>query len=115
MTEGEEGAIADYLNALRERLGTALIEVWLFGSAARDDMWPDGHPIHSDIDIAVVTDDPIDPHVAEELVNATYPAFLACGRQLSPQWRTAAWMAAPPDAGAAAFVERLRSEGRRLL
>ena len=75
----------------------ALREVRLFGSAARGDMWPEGHPLHSDFDLAVVTDEPIDGALAEELVNATYPLFLACGRQISPQWRTTAWMEAPPD------------------
>ena len=100
---------------LRARLGAALREVWLFGSAARGDMWPEDHPLHSDIDLAVVTDEPIDGALAEELVNATYPLFLACGRQISPQWRTTAWMEAPPDDKAVDFIERLRIEVRRLI
>jgi predicted nucleotidyltransferase len=79
--------MARYCALLRERLGDRLVEVRLFGSAARGDMWPDHSPMHSDIDLLVVTRGVVPEETQEELVNETYPLFLECGRQLSPQFR----------------------------
>jgi predicted nucleotidyltransferase len=113
VTEPQE--LADrYVGVLRGRIAGSLREVWLFGSAARGDMWPDWHPSHSDIDLLVVTEDELGEELRDALLNETYPLFLAYGRQISPQWRTAAWMAAPPDQKAAAFVRTVRSEGVRI-
>jgi predicted nucleotidyltransferase len=76
-----------YCALLRERLGDRLIGIRLFGSAARGEMWPAHSPMHSDIDLLVVTRGAIPEETQEELVNETYPLFLECGRQLSPQFR----------------------------
>jgi predicted nucleotidyltransferase len=76
-----------YCALLRERLGDRLIDIRLFGSAARGDMWPAHSPMHSDIDLLVVTRGVIPEQTQEELVNETYALFLECGRQLSPQFR----------------------------
>ena len=76
-----------YCALLRERLGEQLMEVRLFGSAARGDMWGDHWPMHSDIDLLVVTRGAVPDETQDELVNETYPLFLECGRQLSPQFR----------------------------
>jgi hypothetical protein len=41
--------------------------------------------MHSDIDLLILTCEPIVPEVREKLVNDTYPLFLECGRQIGPQ------------------------------
>jgi predicted nucleotidyltransferase len=76
-----------YRALLRERLGERLVEIRLFGSAARGDMWAAHWPMHSDIDLLVVTRGVIPEETQDELINETYPLFLECGRQLSPQFR----------------------------
>jgi predicted nucleotidyltransferase len=80
-----------------------LDEVWLYGSAARGDMWPESHPLHSDIDLLFVTASPLPRELEEELLHETYSLFLECGRQISPNFR------ASDD-----FVARVRREGHRL-
>jgi hypothetical protein len=50
-------------------------------------MWADHSPMHSDIDLLVVTRGAVPDETQEELLNETYPLFLECGRQLSPQFR----------------------------
>jgi predicted nucleotidyltransferase len=82
--------VGRYCALLRERLGDRLIGIRLFGSAARGEMWPAHSPMHSDIDLLVVTRGVIPEQTQEELVNETYPLFLECGRQLSPQFRAEA-------------------------
>jgi predicted nucleotidyltransferase len=76
-----------YRALLRERLGERLVEIRLFDSAARGDMWAAHWPMHSDIDLLVVTRGAISEEMQDELVDETYPLFLECGRQLSPQFR----------------------------
>ena len=88
LTDGERDCVRRYLALLRERLGPELVRVVLFGSAARGDMWEAGSPMHSDIDLLVVTATPLAEAAAEELVNETYPLYLECGRQIGPQFRT---------------------------
>lgn len=77
-------------------------------------MWPAHSPMRSDIDLLVLTHKPLDSAVTEELVNATYPLFLECGRQISPQFWTVERFTAPESDRASAFVERVRAEGRVL-
>jgi predicted nucleotidyltransferase len=79
-----------YCALLRERLGERLVEIRLFGSAARGDMWASHWPMHSDIDLLVVTRGAIPDEVQHQLINETYALFLACGRQLSPQFQAEA-------------------------
>lgn len=43
-------------------------------------------------------------------MNETYPLFLRCGRQLGPQFRTPAQLAAPSTDDAARFVEQVERE-----
>jgi predicted nucleotidyltransferase len=87
LTELERDCIGRYCALLRERLGERLVAIRLFGSAARGEMWPGHSPMHSDIDLLVVTRGAISEETQDELVNETYPLFLECGRQLSPQFR----------------------------
>lgn len=99
---------------LAERLGDNLIELWLFGSAARGDMWSDRFPIRSDIDLLVLTRKPLAEGLQEELVNETYPVFLECGRQIGPQWRTIEQWESPQDERAKRFKETVEAEGRQI-
>ncbi len=55
LTELERDGMERYRALLRERLGERLVEIRLFGSAARGDMWAAHWPMHSDIDLLVVT------------------------------------------------------------
>jgi predicted nucleotidyltransferase len=85
-----------YCRLLAERLGDALVGVRMFGSAARGDMWPAHSPMHSDIDLPVITRGEVGAE---------------CGRQLSPQFVTQQRLAAPADARTGAFLEQVAAEG----
>ena len=78
----------------------------MFGSVARGESWPRGMPIRSDLDLLVICDSPLSEETIEELVNATMPLFLECGRQLGPQFPTRAGLAEPKGAAFLANVER---------
>jgi UTP:GlnB (protein PII) uridylyltransferase len=104
LTEGERRCLERYLAHLVDGLGAELEEVTVFGSAARGDMWPPSARLRSDIDLLVVTSSRVTERVARQLVDATYPHFLECGRQIAPQFRTA-------DEVAGAFAEELARDG----
>jgi predicted nucleotidyltransferase len=105
----ERGCLERYVVGATERLAD-LDEVWLFGSAARGDMWPDRWPTNSDIDLVVVTAAPVAAGVQEELVNAVYELYLECGRTISPQFRTASELA-QARSERTPFAESLGREG----
>lgn len=108
----ERRCVEHYLSILQLGLGERLNEVWLFGSFARGDMWLPHMPMNSDIDLLVVTSTEIDDSRRERLLNDTYPLYLECGRQISPQFWSA-WKFANPTADTAAeFKRRLLAEGR---
>ncbi len=88
LSETERDCTLRYVSLLAERLRENLVQIWLFGSAARGDMWSDRMPMHSDIDLLILSDGAVPQEVQEELQNETYPLFLECGRQISPQFRT---------------------------
>jgi predicted nucleotidyltransferase len=88
LTEAERSCLERYLDLLVERLGEQLLEVSVFGSVARGESWPDGMPIRSDLDLLVVTRQPLPTEEVDALVDATLPLFLECGRQIGPQFRT---------------------------
>ena len=111
LTTGERGSVRRYLDLVAARLTTGLVQIWLYGSAARGDMWPAHLPYRSDIDLLVLSREPIAPEVREELVDATYPLYLECGRQISPQFRTTSWFEAPEDEREREFAARVRQEG----
>src|SRR5881392_1840288 len=108
LTESERDCLARYCALLAARLPD-LVAVRMFGSAARGDMWPAHSPMHSDIDLLVVTRSEVPEEMREELLNQTYPLYLECGRQLSPVFFTEARLAAPGEA--AELVERVGAEG----
>ncbi len=107
----ERDCLQRFFELVRERLGTALVEVWLFGSAARGDMWPDWSPMHSDIDVLILTTVRPAKELCEALVDETYPFFLECGRQISPSVTTAAEFRDPPNERLREVYERVRLEG----
>ncbi len=78
----ERAAVRRFVALLIERLGRNVVEVQLFGSAARGDMWSAQMPMRSDIDLLVLTREPVAPTVQGDLDNETYPLFLECGRQI---------------------------------
>jgi len=117
LAAAERACVRRYVRMLAEQLATAdagVVEVWLYGSAARGDMWGPHAPFHSDVDLLVVTERPVPDSVRDALVNATYPLFLECGRQLSPQFWTATRFAAPDTERAQMFAAQVRADGRRL-
>jgi predicted nucleotidyltransferase len=107
----ERECLLRYCALLRERLGGSLLRLVLFGSAARGDMWDAGSPMHSDIDLLVVTAETLPPETAEQLVNETYPLYLECGRQIGPQFRSAGELSQPRGERATAFAENLERDG----
>ncbi len=105
----ERACLARYLELLAAVEGVA--EVWLFGSVARGEAWPAGMPIRSDIDLLVVTRDPLSSAEVQRLVDATMPLFLECGRQIAPQFRTSAAL----EGADGALMEEVRRDGIRLV
>ena len=67
--------------------------------------------MHSDVDLLVVTRDEFGAALEDDLVNETYALFLECGRQISPQFRTRAWLERPPDDRARDFLARVEQDG----
>ena len=111
LDEAERECVLRYLSLLAQHLGGNLVQVWLCGSAARGDRWPDWMPIHSDIDLLVLTNESVPQGYQEQLIAKTYPFFLECGRQISPQFRTMEQFCAPQDVRTRGFVTRVRAEG----
>jgi hypothetical protein len=107
----ERDCLLRYCRFLRDQLGSSLLRLVLFGSAARGDMWDAGSPMHSDIDLLVVTAEALPAGTAELLVNQTYPLYLECGRQIGPQFRSADELSQPQGDRAAAFAENLARDG----
>ena len=94
---------------LVETLGDDL-EVFVYGSVARGESWPAGMPIRSDLDLLVVTTEPVPSDVQAELVDATMPLFLESGRQLGPVFRTLADLASPKTDGQLEFLRQFRRD-----
>jgi predicted nucleotidyltransferase len=111
----ERSCLLRFLALLEKSLGGGLRQVWLFGSAARGDMWKRHMPMNSDIDLLVITENEVPPNQQETLVNETYPLYLECGRQISPQFWSEAKFSHPPDGVAKSFRQRLLDEGRIVL
>jgi predicted nucleotidyltransferase len=108
----EQSALQRYVSLLIRRLGHRLKAIWLFGSAARGDLWPPDSPMHSDIDILVITSDTLADAQVEELANDTYPLYLECGRQISPAFRSVD--EADPSEEGDDLILRVRAEGHQL-
>jgi predicted nucleotidyltransferase len=112
LNEQEVRCLQRYCALLGERLSERLVEVRMFGSAARGDMWPAHAPQHSDIDLLVITRGELGEGEAEALLNETYPLYLECGRQLSPQFFAHERLDDPPDERTRAFLQSIEGDAR---
>lgn len=110
LTEAERSCLRRYVDCLLATIGSGLREVIVFGSVARGESWPKGIPIRSDLDLVVVTESPLPDSLTSELIDATLPLFLECGRQIGPQFRTTEQLNAD-DEGAAAFLKNVKHDG----
>jgi predicted nucleotidyltransferase len=110
LNETERVWLQRYCALLAERLGDRLVAVRMFGSAARGDMWDARSPMHSDIDLLVVTSDAVGEDEQEDLLNETYPLYLECGRQLSPHFVAQQRLADPGDERTREFLGRIERD-----
>ena len=110
LSEAERSCLDRYLDLLVERLGAGVLEISVYGSVARGEPWPGGMPIRSDLDLMVITSEPVPKDVADELVDATMPLFLECGRQLGPVFKTTDELAHPKSERAAEFFRQFRRD-----
>jgi predicted nucleotidyltransferase len=110
LTDVERSCLERYLDVLVEKLGEQLLEVSVYGSIARGEPWPPGMPIRSDLDLMVITSDPVPKEVADSLVDATMPLFLESGRQLGPVFKTPDDLAHPQTKRAAEFFRQFRRD-----
>jgi predicted nucleotidyltransferase len=114
LTATERSCLERYLDRLVETLGEHAFEVYVYGSVARGESWPEGMPIRSDLDLLVVTDAAVPEDVVERLNEATMPLFLESGRQLGPVFRTAGELAHPRTDRGAEFVRQFRRDAIRI-
>jgi predicted nucleotidyltransferase len=110
LSAAERSCLERYLDILVERLGESLLEVSIYGSVARGEPWPRWMPIRSDLDLMVVTSEPVPKELADELLEDTMPLFLECGRQLGPVFKTPEELAHPKTERAAEFVRQFRRD-----
>ena len=111
LSELERDCLRRYCAMLQARLGERLVEVRMFGSAARGDMWPAHSPMHSDVDLLVITRDDVGADEQEQLLDETYPLYLECGRQLSPHFFSEGRLAAPGDERTRVFLRHAATDG----
>jgi predicted nucleotidyltransferase len=110
MNDIERDCLGRFCGVLRARLGDRLVEVRMFGSTARDDMWASNSPMHSDIDLLVITRAVVPEDEQEQLLNETYPLYLECGRQLSPHFFSQHRLAEPDDAQTQRFLHSVAAD-----
>jgi predicted nucleotidyltransferase len=110
----ERACVQRFLELLHGTFTNDLREVWLFGSFARGDPWRPSMQMNSDIDLLVVTMQEVPADVRERLLNETDPLYLECGRQLSPQFWSAAKFDDPRTEITRSFKDRLLREGKSL-
>jgi predicted nucleotidyltransferase len=106
----EQSCLSRYLVLLGDTLEDDLVRVVVFGSVARGESWPRGMRIRSDLDLLVVTRSAVAQETAQTLLDATLPLYLECGRQISPQFRTADELEAETGR-AATFREHIARDG----
>jgi len=115
LQEAERSCAERYLSLLRNTLADNLRAVWLFGSFARGDMWPAHMPMNSDIDLLVITESEVSSQTQEALLNETYPLYLECGRQISPQFWTVRKFGQPSTEKEEALRQHVLGDGKILL
>src|SRR3954469_9201696 len=108
LTATERDCLERYCRLLADRLGPRLVDVRMFGSAARGALWGARSPVRADVALLVVTAEPVPEREAEDLLNETYALYLECGRQLSPHFFSEERLGAPEDERTREFLERVR-------
>jgi predicted nucleotidyltransferase len=114
LSDAEQSCLARYVAALVETLEGRLEEIILFGSVARGESWPKGMPIRSDLDLLIITEMALEERTTRELIDATLPLFLECGRQIGPQFRTREQLENANDDHRATFLANVEQDGIRL-
>jgi predicted nucleotidyltransferase len=114
LTERERECLLRFCALLAERLGVGLVEVRMFGSAARGDMWAAHSPMHSDVDVLVVTREAVSEEQQEALLDATYPLYLECGRQISPHFFSLGRLAEPENERTRVFLDGIGRDAVRV-
>lgn len=114
LTDVERSCLERYLDVLAGALGEQLLEVSVYGSVARGEAWPPGMPIRSDLDLLVLTSSPVPEEVQTELLDATMPLFLECGRQLGPIFLTPEELERPATEGRRALAEHISRDAIRV-
>jgi predicted nucleotidyltransferase len=110
LDQQERDCLARYCSLLAERLGGDLLAVQMFGSAARGDMGAEHSPMHSDIDLLIVTARELPPAEQEALTTETYPFYLECGRQISPNFVSQDSLVHPESERVRELLLRLRTQ-----
>jgi predicted nucleotidyltransferase len=111
LADTERSCLARYVGVLVQKLDERLEEIVLFGSVARGESWPKGMPIRSDLDLLVITETALEEDTTNGLLNATFPLFLECGRQIGPQFRTRAQLESASDDRTATFLANVERDG----
>lgn len=114
LTDVERSCLERYLDALVDTLGEQLLEVSVYGSVARGEVWPAGMPIRSDLDLLVLTAEPVPRPLVDELLDATMPLFLECGRQLGPIFLTPGELERPASEERRVLAEHIRRDAIRV-
>jgi predicted nucleotidyltransferase len=109
LSMAERDCLRRYVEALLGIGEGRIDEVWVFGSVARREAWPQGMGIRSDLDLLAVVSTSLPAEAVQAAIDATYPLFLQCGR-LSPQFWTAAELDAPSTERKSMFVENFRRD-----
>ena len=73
----ERACVQRYLDLIEKRLGENLKQIWLFGSAARGDRWPDSSPMRSDIDLLILSQTSVLGEVQRDLFDAKRMRFFS--------------------------------------
>src|SRR4051794_29595387 len=110
LNDVERACLSRFCRLLEQRLGDRLAEVRMFGSAARGDMWSAHSPMHSDVDLLVVTRLEVPEEQQEALLDETYPLYLECGRQLSPHFFSERRLRDPGDLRTRDFLEQIERD-----
>lgn len=108
--EAVDRAIARFADRMKERYRAKLTGVYLFGSRARGD----GEPF-SDVDIAVVVDDP-DAHLSDvaDLSAIAYDLFLETGAEIQPWTFRACDWGDPACSASPRLVEAARRDAKAI-
>jgi hypothetical protein len=93
----ERDCVARYCALLAERLGADLRAVKVFGAGS--------------IELLVITARELGGDEQEQLVEATHPLYVECGRQIRPHFLAEDWLVGPRSEHVRELLGRVRNEG----